>query len=55
MVALDQVVRDNLVRSEAGAAWIADLESVVARVREEWKLDRLGPPYPGGSHALAAP
>lgn len=55
MVALDQVVRDNLARSEAGAAWIAGLETVVARLREEWKLDHLGPPYPGGSHALVAP
>ena len=34
---------------------MAGLESVVARLLEEWELDRLGAPYPGGSHSLVAP
>jgi streptomycin 6-kinase len=54
VVDLDPAVRRNLGRSEAGSAWMAELETVVARLREEWELDDLGPPYPGGSHSLVA-
>lgn len=31
------------------------LESVVGRLLEDWELDNLGAPYPGGSHSLVAP
>src|SRR5579863_7201423 len=55
VVDLDPAVRSNLVRTEAGAAWIAGLDDVVARLAVEWGFDELGAPYGGGSHSLAAP
>ena len=48
------LVRQRAARLGAvGAAWLADLEELVAQLERQWSI-QVGPPLPGGSAAYVA-